>query len=402
MSVLIVAPTAPWPPTHGAAVRNSAFISALSQEYDVEVLALTGSGNLALEHPDARTSRHIRLRQRSRLCRVMNAAIGRSPHLVHRHGSHELRTAVQQRLAVGGVETVQVEGLQLAHIVRDVATSTEGNVRRPRVVYDAHNVEWRLQSSLANRAQGIRAWYSWRQAALLHSVERWVVRNADAVLASSEADAVSLETLGGRSVTAICHPVVAPLKPADRESEAKAPRVLLAANFAYRPNVLGAEWLFGSVWSEVLRQIPEAELRVVGPSSLDLRAIAPARCTVGGLVEDVVAEHRAAWVVASPAPVGSGAPLKVLESLAQGRPVVARTQGFVGLPHSVGGVATADTSHAFANKVVELLQHTRNRRAMGRAGHKYVTEHHDPSALSAELLKVHDGLGACARNGAES
>jgi glycosyltransferase involved in cell wall biosynthesis len=159
--------------------------------------------------------------------------------------------------------------------------------------------------------------------------------------------------------------------------------------------------MFRSVWTEVLRQMPEAELRVVGPSSVDLRAIAPARCTIAGLVEDVAAEYRAAWVAVSPAPVGSGAPLKVLESFAQARPVVARSQGFVGLPHSLGGVAIADTSHVFANKVVELLRDTRHRRTMGRAGHKYVAEHHDPSALGAELLKVHAGLGARARNGEE-
>ena len=53
MSVLVVVPAAPWPSIHGAALRNSAFISALSQKYDVEVLALTERGDRAAEHPHA-------------------------------------------------------------------------------------------------------------------------------------------------------------------------------------------------------------------------------------------------------------------------------------------------------------------------------------------------------------
>ena len=400
MSVLVVTPSVTWPPTHGAAVRNSAFITALSEQYDVDLVTLAGSRERVRPHPDARTTTVVRLRQAPWPRRLPNAAVGPTPDLVYRHRTPALRAAVQQRLTAGDVDVVQVEGLQLAHIVHDAAACTEGGRRRPQVVYDAHNVEWRLQSRLANLARGARAWHSRRQAALLYGVERWVVGAADTVVASSAADAESLATLGDRAVTAIAHPVPVPAHPPGPDGEADRPRVLLAANFAYRPNILGAEWLFGRVWPAVLRRIPEAELRVVGPQSLDLRTIVPARCTVGGLVDDFAAEQRAAWLGTSPAPVGSGAPLKVLQSLAQARPVVVRAAGLAGLSSSLDGIAVADSAIAFAEAIADLLQDHARRHEMGRLGHAYVTSHHAPSVVGHKLLAVHQRLVEMRRDGA--
>ena len=378
MSVLVVTPSVPWPPTHGAAVRNSAFITALAEQYDVDVLTLAGPRERVRPHPNARSTTAVRLRRAPLWRRLANAAVGSTPDLVIRHRTPELRAAVQQRLSAGGIDVVQVEGLQLAHIVHDVAAGAEGANVRPKVVFDAHNVEWLLQSQLANLARRARAWHSGRQAALLYAVERWVVGAADAVVASSAADAASLATLGNRSVSAIAHPVPVPVDPPGVDQETDQPRVLLAANFAYRPNILGAEWLFGRVWPAVLRRVPAAKLRVVGPGSLSLRAIAPARCSVGGLVDDFRAEQRAAWLSTSPAPVGSGAPLKVLQSLAQARPVVVRATGLAGLPRSLAGIAAADSAGAFADALSNLLQDHARRHAMGRRGHAFVLANHAP------------------------
>ena len=399
MSVLVVTPSVPWPPTHGAAVRNSAFITALSRKNDVDVVSLAGARERVRPHPDARSTTAVRLRRAPLWRRLINAAAGPTPDLVFRHRTPELRAAVQQRLSAGGVEAVQVEGLQLAHIVHDVAACTEGERRRPPVVYDAHNVEWRLQSQLANLARRARAWHSRRQAALLYGVERWVVGAADAVVASSAADAASLATLGNRAVAAIPHPVPVPADPPGADREAGQPRVLLAANFAYRPNILGAEWLFGAVWPAVLRRVPEAELRVVGPGSLSLRAIAPARCSVGGLVDDFEAEQREAWLSTSPAPVGSGAPLKVLQSLAQARPVVVQANGLAGLARSVAGIVAADSATEFADAIAGLLQDHERRREIGRSGHDYVAERHAPAVVGRALLDLHGGLRDTGRNG---
>lgn len=388
----MVTPSAPWPARHGASVRNAAFVTALSKRYDVDVVALCSSREQALSHPDARTTTLVRTKGLSRSRLVLNAATSRTPQLVFRHRSKEFRAVIQNHLAVGDVNTVQIEGLQLAHIVNDVASGTEGKWPRPNVVYDAHNVEWHLQSMLAGLSQGMRAWYSRRQAALLYDVERWVVSAADATVAASEADAVALGSIGGREVVAVPHPVDVSKRMPNAKSESRTPRVLLAANFGYRPNVLGAEWLFGSVWPQVVRRVPDAVLRVVGPGSSGLRNVAPARCTIGGIVDDFDAEQRRAWVSISPNPVGSGAPLKVLHSLAQGRPVVVRAEGFAGLPRALDGVVIADSSEDFADRIVDLLQDSKRRRLIGRAGRAYVLKHHEPGKTGKMLLQVHERL----------
>ena len=114
----------------------------------------------------------------------------------------------------------------------------------------------------------------------------------------------------------------------------------------------------------------------------------------------LAAEQRAAWLGTSPAPVGSGAPLKVLQSLAQARPVVVRAAGLAGLSSSLDGIAVADSAIAFAEAIADLLQDHARRHEMGRLGHGYVTSHHAPSVVGHKLLAVHQRLVEMRRDGA--
>ena len=397
---MVVTPQPAWPPQHGAALRNSHLISALASRYEVDTLTLVppraGAGDSI---PGVRRSGSIPMTAGGGLARLANLAAGRTPDLVFRHGSREARAAVIDHIADGRYDVLQIEGLQLAWIVPDACAVFAGTSGRPRIVYDAHNLEWRLQSDLAASETGLRAVYSRRQSKLLRDVERDVVKSSDLTLASTEDDAAGLRRLdGAAAIETLPHPVRVAARFPGRRGLASNPTVLLAANFLYRPNRRGAAWLFGSVWPSVLREVPDASLRITGPGSEMLRPIAPARTSLGGVVSDMASEYARAWIAVSPVDVGAGAPYKVLQAYAAGRPVVVRSSGLAGLPAAGReGLLAADSADLFARRVVELLGDESRRRVLGAAGHAYVRAVHDAETIGRRIVDIYASHHAVSR-----
>lgn len=404
MNILAVTSTPPWPATHGAAVRNSLLLEALACEHTVDLVTLDAPGAPAVPAPPGiRRVVQIRAAPPTVWRRLRGGWRGGVPDLLVRHGSRILRGRVQLLLGSGAYGAVHVAQAQMAPVVRDVWTATSGGVRRPRAVYDAHNIEWTLQEGLARTSGGLRALWGRRQAALLRRVEAWLARTADLAVAASPDDRAGLAALGAREPAYVPHPVRLGAACPGPEGRTEHPRVLFAANFAYRPNVMAAEWLFGQVWPAVARQVPNAELRVVGPQSERLCPIAAAQTTLGGVVGDIDQEYRRAWIAVSPTSVAAGAPYKVLSALAAGRPVVARAQGYVGLPADEGiGVMLPAQASDFVHAVTKLLSDPAAHDRAATAGFAYVKREHDASIVGQQLRCAYARICAPATSGSTS
>ena len=102
---------------------------------------------------------------------------------------------------------------------------------------------------------------------------------------------------------------------------AGADRLLFVGDLTYEPNLEGLGFLADEVLPAVWEQRPDVRLTVVGRglpgSPPDPRIEAP------GFVEDLGAAYAAADVVVVPLQRGGGSPLKFIEALAYGLPVVA-------------------------------------------------------------------------------
>ncbi len=396
MNILAITAAPPWPATHGAAIRNGLLLEALAREHRVDLVTLDHPGAPAIPAPTGMGKViQVRAAPPSTWRRLRGGWRGGVPDLLIRHGSRVLRGRVQLLLRSGAYDAVHVAQAQLAPLIHDARTASPGTSRRPHVVYDAHNIEWKLQAALAGASAWPRSLWARRQAGLLRRVEAWIARTADLVVASSTADRVDLAALGAAAPVYIPHPVHIGPASAGTGDRAANPRVLFAANFAYRPNIMAAEWLFGRVWPAVARQLAEAELRVVGPQSERLRPIVPVRTTLGGTVDDIEREYRVAWIAVSPTSVAAGAPYKVLSALAAGRPVIARAQGYVGLPAGAGtGVAIADGADEFAAAVTKLVQDPKIYQRTANAGLAFVKTEHDAAIVGRQLLDAYARLEA--------
>jgi glycosyltransferase involved in cell wall biosynthesis len=93
--------------------------------------------------------------------------------------------------------------------------------------------------------------------------------------------------------------------------------------------------------------------------------------------------------------MGSGTRLKVLQAMAAGKAVVSTSMGAQGL-HVTDNVELriADTATAFADAVIDLLQHPEQRTALSTTGAAHVRAHYDWDVIASRLLNVYDDVSS--------
>lgn len=156
--------------------------------------------------------------------------------------------------------------------------------------------------------------------------------------------------------------------------------VVFTGNLGYFANVDAVRWFVDAVWGAVGAQEPAARLRLVGarpdPSLVQLARRVPGVELVGG-VADLAAELARATVAVAPLRAGSGHPLKVLEAMAAGTPVVCTSRAFGGIGAIAGRHALVeDTAEGMAAAVVRLLRDGGARQALATAARAHVAAHH--------------------------
>ena len=256
---------------------------------------------------------------------------------------------------------------------------------RARIIYHAHNVEFKLRM----QRDGLAI------AFLTRLAERALTRGADLTTAVSEVDAALFEQLYGVRPKLLPNGVDTDRFGSVDERRIQAVReryglvgkvVLFMGLLTYPPTRRGLDFLIDDVFPEVRRRCPEARLAVTGGElGLDREwLINP------GIIpfEDVPAFIKACDVCAAPIFSGSGTRVKILEYMAAGKPVVATVKGAEGLAVVDGqDLLMAEDSGRFAEAIVSLLTRPDQARAVGERGRRSVTERFSWTRIVRDFLE---------------
>jgi glycosyltransferase involved in cell wall biosynthesis len=131
-------------------------------------------------------------------------------------------------------------------------------------------------------------------------------------------------------------------------------RILFVADFTYLPNRNGLAFLLDEVMPLVWERLPEAHLLLVGRGVN--RAPEDRRVEVLGFVEHLGDAYAQADCAAVPLLQGGGSPLKFIEAMAHGLPVVATPRAAAGLEvRADEHFLQADGAEPFAQALVQAL-----------------------------------------------
>lgn len=402
MHILLLTPSLPYPPHQGGALRNFGIIRGLFQAGHLITLVsfhpAGANGYGPLEEYCARIE-IVPPPPRTLANRLRDLVLSGAPDLAQRLASDAMRAALRRVLSETLFDVIQFEGLEMA-IYLDLAREMQP---KARLIYDAHNAEFALQSKIAevesNHWRRLpAALYSRIQSRRIYHFEREVSRSADAVIAVSEEDAAELRAFrsDGR-VYVLPNGIFTDAYSDPGQGLDLGEQILVfTGKMDYRPNVDGIRWFVDSILPEVHTRFPEARLYIVGqkPHS-SLRTLSEkVSVEVTGWVPEVQPFLHAADVYIAPLRMGSGTRLKIMEAMAAGCAVVATPIAAAGLTEAARQtMLIAEDENGFADAVSSLLGDEAKREQLGKAAMQVVRQQYDWSALIPCLLATYRELG---------
>jgi len=255
------------------------------------------------------------------------------------------------------------------------ATALTRLARARPVIYNAHNLESSFRHDVGRHGLGSRrALRVFERRLLERSLESWMVSEADITGAHQLCPAARLRYVPNVVDVAAIEPV---------SSSARERRAVFVASFAYEPNRNGLRFLLEQVFPRVWAELPDARLALVGGGLTDPPS-ADSRVEVLGFVSDLAGAYAGARCAVVPLLKGGGTPLKFIEALAYGLPVIATSRAAAGLDvHDGEDCLLAEGAEEFAAALVQVLRE--GAPELGLRGRRLAAERYSVEALS-ELL----------------
>jgi glycosyltransferase involved in cell wall biosynthesis len=260
-----------------------------------------------------------------------------------------------------------------------IAAAALARLARQRpVIYNAHNFEsgFRHELGTGDSARGQQRMRAFEHGLLEHAEESWMASEADVDAARELCPGARVRYVPNVIDVAAIEPVAPP---------GGVRRAIFVASFTYEPNLSGLRFLLDEVLPRVWAQLPDAELTLVGGGLAEPPSSDP-RVRSLGFVEDLRTAYAQASCAVVPLLQGGGSPLKFIEALAYGLPVIATRQAAGRLAVRDGEhCLIADGAEQFAAALVRVLRD--GAPELGVSGRELVRERYSIEAL-AHLLAV--------------
>jgi len=402
MRILLVTNTLPYPPISGFPLRVYSLLQRIARNHEVWLVSLvTGT-------PDPENISHLRILCRDVLITTIPkyggfdkpkewlsySLAGIPPDLRFYH-SDCMEAAIRDLTSNIGFDIIQIEDSYMARYIEalpdDINSKTVLTFHD--IVFEKYDRIFKLESKPTRKLR------RWLHSRMMRSWEPHYAERFDLCITMSERDRSLLLDVNPR-----LHVEVVPngvdtqtlqLLPYDDLS----PGLIFVGNMSYLPNIDAILYLYEEILPYIKRVIPNIEVWVVGiDPSPALEKLNEHGVHVTGRVDNVQPYYKRSSVCVIPLRAGGGTRLKILESMALGRPVVSTTIGCEGLDVEDGKhLFIADAADEFAEKVLLLLANKEKRQQIIDNARRLVETHYNWDILAnkyiAALVHIINDLG---------
>lgn len=303
---------------------------------------------------------------------------------VERFYSPQFEKAIADTLTAGAYDVVILENIYAMRYIDVIRKHTKA-----KVVLRPHNVEYVIWERLyQNETNLLRKFYLGLLARRLKCFELQNLNKADILLPLSDVDLQWFRQNGCTlpAKTFLIGYDYEKLPEINPQTEENA--VAFIGSMDWMPNYEGIDWFLNEVWGKVKQLHPQAKFYLAGRNfPAEMEHLSIPGVWVMGEVDDAKAYMLSKAISIAPLLAGSGTRVKIIESMALGRAVIATTIGAEGIEYNQGNnIIIADYAASFAEAIVDVLTKPNLRLHLGQNAQQLVLDKYDNRKICADII----------------
>ncbi len=306
----------------------------------------------------------------------------RKSYHVSRFVSKDFAALLKKTLQKERFDIIQMETLFMSPYIDLIRKHS-----RAKIVLRAHNIEHLIWKRLWQTTQNpLKKRYLKHLFVTLENYEKEIVKHFDAIVPITEKDARFFREHTGNPVLPIPFGIdLKKLRPYKKKAEKRALFHIGAMN--WMPNEEGIKWFLKNVWPLLREKYSDMEVYLAGREMPQwLKNLKEHNIRVVGEVPDAYEFMGRYTVSLAPLLSGSGIRIKIIESMALGKAVVATTIGAEGIACTNGKeIMLADTPEDFARAIERLWNDPEFCKEVGDNAAELIARDHDNEKIIEKL-----------------
>lgn len=398
MNILFLSTEIPYPLNSGHHLRTYHTLKILSQRHDIYFCGFAKDNDwLETAHGIAPFCKSIdvfpiraNFKHPLFILELALNLFSRQPFMTQRYLKRLARRKIAELISTHDIDLVHFDMLHLSQYRQAIG-------ELPRILVN-HNVEsLRLLRLTKVERNPLKRAYLAVQHKKLHALEKKVCRLFEKCVVVSDEDKRILQQMSGGD-NFVCLPNGVDVEYFNTNGTASPTTDLVWVGSMQDPyNRDAIEYFVKDIFPLIHAAIPNCKVNLVGeqPAARLAKLIENYRSIrLVGYVDDVRPYVAQSSVFIGPFRCGSGTKIKLLNAMAQGKPVVATSVGAEGIAAKPNEeIVVADTPEDFAGKTVYLLRHPEQAQEMGRCARKVIESKYDWKVIAQDMNHLYEEIG---------